>query len=395
LKLESEQINYTAFYKLKTLGTTVTVSGINFNASVAVTVNVTLPSPPYPVGGHGEYHGNTVEFRVSNTTTLPDGTFTTTFVFPQAPNGTYTVRVFSYPCNKTVTFQVLPEVILNPDKIIGPALITVKANGFSAQNTTRPSWLLIVPDALQGVNTQADRWWYIDGNGTLQNWLNTYTAGIEYIDTTINWPWMQPGNFRVELKHINGDKWDGPNTSWNLVPCCIGGNNITVQETLSLLISIKDDTAYIRTGTDTIIAKLDTLKPIVDRIDGNVVTINTTLGRIEATINQLSPVITRIDGNVVTINTVVGQINTTMATVGPQLAAIGPDIATIKTSVGTGLSGTVTSIQGDVATIKTDAGDVHAQLPNIANYIIVVIVLTLIAALAAIACVFLVFRKIA
>jgi hypothetical protein len=389
LKLESEQV----VYKQKTLGTTVTVTGIHFGISVGVTVNITLPVPPYPSSGPGQYYGNMVEFTVSKTTTQPDGTFTTTFVFPQAPNGTYTVRVFSDPCNKTTTFEVSPEVIYKPDEIIGPALIEVIATGFTAQNLTTPSWLFMVPDALQSMNTQIDRWWFIDGNGTLQNWLNTYTAGVETVSTTLNWPWMQPGTYTVEIKHINGDKWTGQ--TWTKIPCCIGGNKITVLETLSLLISIKDDTVYIRTGTDSINAKLDTLKPIVDRIDGNVVTINTTLGRIEATINQLSPVITRIDGNVVTINTVVGQINTTMATVGPQLAAIGPDIATIKTSVGTGLSGTVTSIKDDVATIKTDAGDVHAQLPNITNYIIVVIVLTLIAALAAIACVFLVFRKIA
>jgi hypothetical protein len=364
----SEQMNYST-YREKVLGTLVTVSGVYFDSGVAVTVEIDMPTYP------------TSPIVVAKTTTQGDGSFSTTFVFPQAPAGNYNIMVYSTPCNLPAIFEVLPEVIFKPDYVVGPALIEVTATGFTAQNTTRPSWMLMFPDALQGVNTQIDRWWFIDGNGTLQNWLNTYTAGVENVSTTLNWPWLNPGSNTIEIKHFDGDWWNGPGMNWVRTPCFIGGNTITVKETLSLLIDIN--------------AKLDILKPIIERIDGNVVTINTTAGRIEATINQLSPVITRIDGNVVTINTAVGQINTTLATVGPQLAAIGPDIAAIKTSVGTGLSGTVTSIQGDVATIKTDAGDVHAQLPNITNYIIVVIVLTLIAALAAIACVFLVFRKIA
>jgi hypothetical protein len=327
---------------------------------------------------------------VYNGTTNADGTFSASFTFPEAPAGLYNVSAKTSFMECAVWFEVLPEVIYKPDEVIGPALIEVIATGFTAQNTTTSpaenrfgSWLFIVPDALQGVNTQIDRWWFIDGNGTLRNRLNTYTVlCAENVGTTLNWPWMEPGTYTVEIKHIDGDWWNGPVMNWVRKPCFIGGNIITVKETLSLLIDIN--------------AKLDYLKPIVERIDGNVVTINTTAGRIEAKIDQLSPVITRIDGNVVTINTTVGQINTTLATIGPQLAAINwNDLATIKTSVGTDLSGKVTSIQGDVATIKTDAGDVRGQLPNIANYIIVVIVLTLIAALAAIACVFLVFRKIA
>jgi archaellum component FlaC len=383
--LESEQVNYTSTHGVKTLGTWTDVLGWNFHEGVAVTVNITLP--------YGIY---TVAKTTTDTNGDGNGTFATRFVFPETAAGIYTLWVYSTPCNKSKTVEVTSEVIYKPDLVVGPAPIEVIATGFTAQNVMRPSWFFIVPDALQGVNTQVDRWWYIDGNGTLQNWLNTYTVGVENVSTTLNWPWLEPGTYTVEIKHIDGDWWNGTSMTWVRWPCFVGGNTITVKETLSLLISIKDDTAYIRTGADSINAKLDTLKPIVDRIDGNVVTLSTTVGNVQATLNQLSPVITRIDGNVVTLSTTVGQINTTMATIGPQLAQINwNDITTIKTSVGTGLSGTVTSIQGDVATIKTDAGDVHAQLPNVTNYIILVIALTLIAALAAIACLFLVFRKIA
>jgi archaellum component FlaC len=292
--------------------------------------------------------------------------------------------------------------------VIGPAVVNVEATGFPMPSVVPGpnTWnkILILcnnKDSLLGIDSQVLEDWYIDANGTLQNVI-TGVLGGRRVHNGIVWPALQPGTYNLTLVLYTNDQvaqplwyWDSP--TWQLITTNYfeHTNTITVQETLSLLISIKADTAYIRTGTDSINTKLDTLKPIVDRIDGNVVTLSTTLGNVQATLNQLSPVITRIDGNVVTLSTTVGQINTTMATIGPQLVAISPAIARIETSVGTGLSGTVTSIQGDVATIKTDAGDVHAQLPNVTNYIILVIVLTLIAALAAIACLFLVFRKIA
>jgi len=381
----SEQITY----KQKVLGTSVTVSGVYFDSGVDVTVTVYIPT----------YTPS--EIAVAETTTGSDGSFSTTFVFPQAPAGLYTIWVYSTPCDLSKTFEVIPEVIYKPDEVVGPAPITVMATGFLSWSETSnksilPAMLFIVPTALQGVNQQIERWSYFDLNGTLQNSLNYFTANIpENVSTTLNWPWMDPGTYTVEIKQIDGYWWNGTGMNWVYKPCFVGGNIITVDETLSRLIRIDDNVVYIRTAIDSINAKLDTLKPIVDRIDGNVVTINTTVGRIEATINQLSPVITRIDGNVVTINTIVGQINTTMATIGPQLATIAPDIATIKTSVGTGLSGTVTSIKDDVATIKTDAGDIKTQVPSLTTPIYIAVVFSIIAAIAAIACAFLVYRKIA
>jgi hypothetical protein len=376
-------------YGNKIFGTTVTVSGYGFGASQTVKVTVYIPT----YDSYDSTYG-TFEVLVASATTDASGNYTTWFIFPKAPMGTYNVTGVSASYTCATTFEVLPQVIYNPNSVIGPAVVNVEATGFPAPsvvpgpNTWNKVLLLCNnKDSLLGIDSQVLEDWYIDANGTLQNVI-TGVLGGRRVHNGIVWPALQPGTYNLTLVLYTNDQitqplwyWDSPNWQSITTNYFEHTNTITVVETLSLLIDIN--------------AKLDTLKPIVERIDGNVVTISTTAGRIEATINQLSPVITRIDGNVVTINTVVGQINTTMATVGPQLAAIGPDIATIKTSVGTGLSGTVTSIKDDVATIKTDAGDVHAQLPNITNYIIVVIVLTLIAALAAIACVFLVFRKIA
>jgi hypothetical protein len=362
-------------YGNKTFGTIVTVSGYGFGASQTVKVTVYIPTYDSYKSTYGSF-----EVLVASATTDASGNYTTWFIFPKAPMGTYNVTGVSATYTCATTFQVLPQVIYNPNSVIGPAVVNVEATGFPMPSVVPGpnTWnkILILcnnKDSLLGIDSQVLEDWYIDANGTLQNVI-TGVLGGRRVHNGIVWPALQPGTYNLTLVLYTNDQvaqplwyWDSP--TWQLITTNYfeHTNTITVQETLSLLISIKADTAYIRTGTDSINTKLDTLKPIVDRIDGNVVTLSTT----------------------------VGQINTTMATIGPQLVAISPAIARIETSVGTGLSGTVTSIQGDVATIKTDAGDVHAQLPNVTNYIILVIALTLIAALAAIACLFLVFRKIA
>ncbi len=391
-------------YGNKTFGTIVTVSGYGFGASQTVEVTVYLPT----YYSYDSTYG-TFEVLVASPTTDADGNFTTWFIFPKAPMGTYNVTGVSAIYTCATTFQVLPQIIYNPNDVIGPAVVNVEATGFPmpsvepGPNTYNQILILCNnKDTLLGIDSQVLNDWYIDANGTLQNVI-TGVLGGRRVHNGIVWPALQPGTYNLTLVLFTYDEVNQPLLIWTSptwVPITTNyfehTNIITVEETLSLLISINDDTAYIRTGTDSINTKLDTLKPIVDRIDGNVVTLSTTVGNVQATLDQLSPVITRIDGNVVTLNTTVGQINTTMATIGPQLAAINwNDITTIKTSVGTDLNGTVTSIKDDVATIKTDAGNIDGQLPSITNYIIVVIVLSLIAAIAAIACVFLLFRKIA
>jgi flagellin-like hook-associated protein FlgL len=401
----SKQVSFGA----KTLGTTVTASGYGFapttNPLVPVIVTITVRITTYDY-----FSGSNYEVPVAKTPTDAYGNFSVSFIFPKAPKGVYNVTATSSStdpayvtkCAASPQFTVSEKAIYkplgdNPDVLIGPDVINVEATGFIATNYIFPETYTVYllcnnKDALQGINQQVLWYWYFDGNGTLQNAFTNATG--RFVENGIVWPSLQPGTYNLTLFLYSPGKW------WNLDHWVDQTNDeytntVTVHETLSLLISIKDDTFYIRTGTDTINAKLDTLKPIVDRVDGNVVTINTTLGRIEATINQLSPVITRIENNTVTLNTTVGQINTTMATIGPQLEAISPTIARIETSVGTGLSGKVDSIQGNVTTIKTDVGDVQTQIPNLTTPIYVAVVFSIIAAIAAIACAFLVFRKIA
>jgi hypothetical protein len=360
-------------YGSKTLGTLVTATGYSFGANLALTITVYIPTYS---SYFNTYH--TYNVLVYKNKTDANGNFTATFVFPEAPAGIYNVTAYTTHLWCSKWFTVTPEIVYSPDEVTGPALITVTATGFTAQNTTGYSWFFIVPDALQGVNTQVDRWWYIDGNGTLKNYLNYYTTSInEKVNTTLNWPFMQSGTYNVEIKHIDGDYWNGPTYSWIYKPCFVGSNTISVVGSLGLLVTIANDTAYIRQGVDTISASLNTLSPEITSISNNVVSIKTTVGLISANVSQLTPVITRIDGNVVTVNSTLGVMKTTLNAVNANITSID----------WTGL-----------ATVSTDFGSVKTntdKIPSLTLPIYIAVVLSLIAAIAAVICAILVLRKIA
>jgi len=215
--LESEQ----KVYKNKVLGTNVTVTGENFEAGAKVTVTVTLP--------YGEYTVNT-------TTVKPDNTFETWFIFPKAPLGNYSINVYSKPCNLTLQngrsakFNVLPEIIYDPNEVIGPALINVEATGFinvSVPETGKVFILCNNKDTLQGVNFQAMFNWYIDGNGTLQNMI-TYATGRS-TECGMYWPALEPGTYNITLfLATTGSYWNL--NHWEPITNFEHTNTITVKD---------------------------------------------------------------------------------------------------------------------------------------------------------------------
>jgi hypothetical protein len=210
--LKSEQ----KIYKTKVLGTKVTITGENFEANAKVTITVTLP--------YGEY-------IVNITTVKPDNTFETWFIFPVAPMGNYTIKVYSKPCNLTTAFDVLPEIIYEPDEVIGPALINVEATGFIKPDiipeTGKISILCNNTDALQGVNLQAMFNWYIDGNGTLKNMITIVSGRITECGLFL--PALQPGTYNIALLlATTGSYWNFDH--WKSITNCEHTNKITVKD---------------------------------------------------------------------------------------------------------------------------------------------------------------------
>lgn len=357
-------------YENKTLGTLVTASGYNFGASLTLSITVYIPTY---INYNATYH--TFNILVYRGSTKADGTFSIQFVFPEAPAGLYNVTARTSVQWCSVSFNVTPEIVYTPDEVVGPCIITVEATGFTAQNATKPSFFFIVPDALSGANPQISHNWYIDGNGTLQNYLSKYSSSInEIVDATMNWGVMQQGTYNVEIKHINGTYWNGWGTqSWTTIPCFVGSNRIVVTNTLGLLVGIANDTATIRTAT----------------------------GSMTTTLNKLNATITGINGNVVYIKTALGPMNTTLNAINAKILSIDwTGIAHMSTTLGQ-VNATVNGIAGNVLTIKSNTNSIPDiktntdTIPNLTMPIYIAVVLSLIAAIAAILCAILVYRKIA
>ena len=205
--VESTQV----VYKTKTLGSTVNIRIWNitgFKPGTTATIRIYIPTYEW-------YNSTYGTFNVLVNKTAPidsDGYVTGTFIFPKAPQGTYTVYIAgqnpdSSSLTKYQNVAVIPQMILNPNEVIGPAVINVMATGFLKPEVEGPAfatYLLIrestwehPKDALMGMNDQVWQNWYIDFNGTLQNWI-THLTGVEVAPGFLM-PIAQPGTYHITL----------------------------------------------------------------------------------------------------------------------------------------------------------------------------------------------------
>ena len=372
--VESEQV----VYKNKILGSSVTLTDTGFKSNTKVEFRIYIPTY---ISYNYTYH--TFNILVNSTTAKADGSATATFIFPKAPQGTYTVSIIGVdpagtPLTKYKTVAVVCEIIFNPNEVIGPAVIDVEATGLHHPASERPlptTYLLIreqswanPKDAIMGINQHIPYNWYIDYNGTLQNWI-TKTTGVK-VEPGFSMPILQPGTYEITLL-VQGEFYYWQCITWGQpLTYTSQTNTIKVVSTLDLLPTINQT--------------LDELKPIITEIRNNVVTIKTTVGTINATLEQLKPVITRIDSNVVTINTTVGTIKGTITT-------IKDDVAYIKTNEGWDVRVNTKDLGG----VTQAANDAKQAAEGLTLPVYLAVIFSLIAVIIAAICAVLVYRKIA
>jgi len=373
----------------KTLGTTVTVSGVGFSANSFVNVTVRIMS----YDSYKEKFGTYELLVVSNVQTDGKGTFTASFVFPTASSDSYLVSAVDLRFQSAVdNFTVIPGMIIDPPVVVGPSLEKIIATGFPV---TTKNWvynfLINGTDALYGTDLQAVTQWRFDGNGTLRG--SQLVPEVEPAIPGFILPILEPALYQITI--ISG----GSSASDNIIVMNVVH---TLSEMDAKIDSIDGTVVTIETGVGTIKTDINTLEPVITEIQNNVVTIETGVGTIKTDINTLKPVITEIQNNVVTIETGVGTIKTDVAAIKPVVTEIKDGVATIETTVGT-IEGKVTSIDGTVATIETNVGTVQADVSHIKGEspapttmsIWLAVVLSLIAAAAACYAVITIRRKIA
>jgi len=231
--VESEQV----VYKNKVLGSSVTLTETGFKSGTKVEFRIYIPTYIYYNKTYGTFN-----VLVNYTKAAADGSATAKFIFPKAPQGTYTVFITGLdpagtPLTKYKTVAVTCEVIFNPDEIIGPAVINVMATGLLHPETTQPGYQLASllireqswenpKDALMGVNSHISWNWYVDANGTLQTSIAGGT-GIK-VDPGFSMPILQPGTYEITIL-IQGTFYRWQCVDWSQPPLTYTSQTNTIK----------------------------------------------------------------------------------------------------------------------------------------------------------------------
>jgi len=344
-------------YESKQLGTSVTVEGVGFNEGSIVSI----------------YAG---ELLVKELTTNSTGGFITSFLFPTLPGGGYTVYAEddSEPIRfASEEFTVKPEIIYKPVVVVGPAVIEVMATGLESGDYV-DGFTIDGTDALLGTNRHVIDW-ETDADGVLFSSM-AEKPGFQM-------PVLEPGTYEIGLDFRYGD---------------------SISNVLHVVNSFED----LSDAIDEIFrieGKLDYLKPMIERIDDNVVWIRTTLGRVEGKIDDFTLTIDEINGTTVTILArvddvhsgetewqqeilgIVREIKDGVVIIETDIGEVKVDVEKLKTALST-TDDTVNEIFNKVTDIVSSVEDVPTQLTiNIAT------VLSAISAIAAITAVVVVLRR--
>ncbi|MCX8162306.1 MAG: hypothetical protein N3E44_04880, partial [Candidatus Bathyarchaeota archaeon] len=149
----------------KSLGTTITISGVHFTPKTRV--NVTVDWLPYPLVRAAIGAGK-IALLAMNAPTDDVGSFATKIGFPTTIRGIYKITARDAKgLVMTAKFEVVPGMILTPDPVVGSALIKVIATGLP-NGSSSVDLLIDDTDALSTIAGHAGEYlwarWRADAN---------------------------------------------------------------------------------------------------------------------------------------------------------------------------------------------------------------------------------------
>ena len=252
------------------------------------------------------------------TSTEGDGSFMQLFLVPDVPDGLYTVTAMDEENNSADAPFATPSSILTltPDTTSGHAVVTAAGFGFPPYAPV----LLYMEDVLT-LN-------FVDlmmGNSAL--FADEYGSYEYSFVVSI----LKPGDYVVSAYTM------GRGSELTLGEA-LASASLTITED-ALLLEISDDIATI----------------VIPQ-----------LGSIKTSLEAINATLTRIDGDMVTINSTLGFIETDLYTIKLRVLSIDGDVATFETTLGT-IQGKVESIDGNTATIETDVGTVKADISQVTD----------------------------
>ncbi|UCH32646.1 MAG: hypothetical protein JSV05_04535 [Candidatus Bathyarchaeota archaeon] len=276
--------------------TIVMVTGTGFAPSVSMSIeinaiNVTM-YPSFP--------------------TTPDGSFTQFFLVPEIPDGTHVVTATDEIGNSALAPFALPSpsMSLTPNVTSGPCMVTANGVGFP------PS----TPIAL-----------YIEGNSAIDfidlmtDSQEIYTDEFGSYEFSFIAPLAKPGLYHVIAHSITG----GPGFIGEQIASAwleITEDALLIEINNMIATILIPDLGSIKTDLSGLDAKLI-------EIEGNIATMNSTIGLIQADLTDLNLNVTSINGNLVTIQTVMGTIEGEIASIEGDTVTIMTDIGAIETDI--------------------------------------------------------------
>ena len=192
-----------------------------------------------------------------------------------------------------------------------------------------------------------------------------------------------------------------------------GGNSAILDAITDLkgtIESIQGDVVTIKTSVGTsVTTTLSAIQGKVTSIENSIATLSIPdLGTITTKLDSIDAVLGTVAGDTATLKTSIGDVTTTMSSLNAKIVSIENGVATIETDVGT-LQGVVTEVKDGVATINTGIGNVQTSVTNLqpkveaandntasmSSMIYVAVAFAIIAAIAAVASILLMRKKIA
>uniref|UniRef100_A0A7J3UZ30 Uncharacterized protein n=1 Tax=Candidatus Methanosuratincola petrocarbonis (ex Vanwonterghem et al. 2016) TaxID=1867261 RepID=A0A7J3UZ30_9CREN len=354
------------------VNTTVTVKAYGFD-----------PSKIYYIYWEGTCMGETDRMIwIANATVGEDGKFnvTVTFNVPHAVGGSHEVEAwtdvdwaavaedygYNYTClyddalwdygteYAETPFYVTPTLYFTPDEFAADegGIFYLKGTGLN-------------PDVLYVLNI--DNQAFVTPSNQLGNPVHTITCD-ECGDLTVE---LVKAGFRPGLHSgaLYGDNGQSDGYCGNYTIAAYATFTVTTEGDLV----VGDLMNYMNSSFSSLNAKLVA-------IEGDIATVQTTLGTMQTSINNLDAKVVALQGNMATVQTILGQINGTVI-------AINGNVATIKTDVGT--------IKADVSAVKADTTTMKGFLPVDMTPVWIAVVLALIAAIASIYSIVVIRSKIA
>jgi archaellum component FlaC len=349
------------------------------------------------------------------------GFFNTTFTVPELPMGANRVDVYNAGVRYVFYINVLPTLVLIPEKGYIGDTVEVKGYGLPANSLVRIVWDVLCIDATLNYNVNI-----VNGTTGPDGKFNVtvtfkvprapggkhvVSALVDETNVTYAYFTILP-RIRLDPSTISADyggliKIIGEgltpgvgyavavdNNFYGIVMCGPCGDAVAYAVGAGFRPGIHVVTLYAWGYVDTITYALLTvtcagdpicthvtiIRATVESIRDGVVYINTTLGTIKMTLDELRPMITEIRGGVVTLVTEIGVIKANLTTIRDLIASsrdaviteIRGGVATIRTDLGTiradlsSIGAVVVAIKGDTATIRTEIGTLRTDVATLA-----------------------------